>query len=85
MHLVALWCSASVMVHPLALLCSFGRGGQHLLIPLLFGLFFDHIVAHIESTLHPSDIVTIANMAVWAALYTNDVVLMSPNVSGLTC
>ena len=55
------------------------------LSPLLFGLFFDHIVTHIESTLHSSDMVAVTNMAVWVALYANNVVVMSQNVLGLTC
>ena len=50
---------------------------------LLFGLFFDHVVAHIERTLHPLDAVAVANMAVWAALCADNIVLMSPNVPGL--
>ena len=52
---------------------------------LLFGLFFNRIVAHIESTLHPSDAVSVANVAVWVALCANNIVLMSPNVPGLMC
>ena len=52
--------------------------------PLLFGLYFDHVAAHIKSTLHPSDVITVANMTIWAAIYANDVELMLPNVPGLT-
>ena len=46
--------------------------------------FFNHIVAHIASNLHPSDVVAVANVAVWAALYANNVVLLFPNVPGLS-
>ena len=36
------------------------------------------------ATLHPGDAVTIANIAIWAALYADNVVLLSPTTPGLT-
>ena len=52
---------------------------------LLFRLFFDNIIAHIQSTLHALDMVAVTNVAVWVPRYADNVVLMSPNVPGLTC
>ena len=37
-----------------------------------------------DATLHPGDAVTIANVAIWAALYADNVVLLSPTTPGLT-
>ena len=54
------------------------------LSPLLFRLFFDRVVEHVRATMHPGDAVTIANVAMWAALYANNVVLLSPTTPGLT-
>ena len=51
---------------------------------LLFGLFFDRVVEHLRTTLHAGDAVIIVKIAIWAARYADDVVLLSPTTPGLT-
>ena len=55
-----------------------------MLSSLLFGLFFDRVVEHVHATMHPGDAVIIANIAIWAVLYADDVVLLSPTTPRLT-
>ena len=54
------------------------------LSPLLFGLFFDRVVQHVQAHMETTDAVQVTHVLLWAALYADDVALISPSVPGLT-
>ena len=51
--------------------------------PLLFGLYFDHVVDYIKTHMAATDIVQVAQITLQAALYAHDIILMAPNPSSL--
>ena len=53
------------------------------LSPLLFSLFFDRVVAYIGEHTDPQDAVHVAFLAIQAALYADDVVLIAPGPTHL--
>ena len=57
--------------------------------PLLFGLYFDHVVEYIKTHTATTDIVRVAQPMLQAALYADDIILMAPSPSSfqtqLTC
>ena len=53
------------------------------MLPLLFGLYFDHTVEYIKAHMAATDIVQVAQLMLQAALYVDDIILMAPNPSSL--
>lgn len=51
--------------------------------PLLFGLFFDRVVAYIKDNTDPQDAVHVAFLAIQVALYADDVILIAPGPTHL--
>ena len=52
--------------------------------PLLFGLYFDRVVNYIEQHISPADTTFIASLAIFAALYANDIILIAPQPTSLS-
>ena len=53
------------------------------MLPLLFGLYFDHVVDYIKPHTATPDVVQVAQLTLQAALYADDIILMAPNPSSL--
>ena len=51
--------------------------------PLLFNLYFDRVIQYIQQRTSPADAVTVAWMAIQAALYADDVALLAPGLTSL--
>ena len=51
--------------------------------PLLFDLYFDHVVEYIKTHMATTNVVQVAQLTLQVALYTDDVILMAPNPSSL--
>ena len=49
------------------------------MLPLLFGLYFDHVVDNIKTHMAATDVVQVAHLTLQAALYVDDIILMAPN------
>ena len=53
------------------------------LSPLLFGLYFDRVVEYIKSNTQAADASYVAHLAMLAALYADDVILLAPSPKSL--
>ena len=52
--------------------------------PLLFSLFFDRVVQHVTTEVHPRHMLHIGGTPIPPALYADDVALLAPIPSSLT-
>ena len=53
------------------------------MFPLLFGLYFDHVVEYIQTHMSNLDAVKVAHLMLQVALYADNVILMAPSPSSL--
>ncbi|MCG8390738.1 MAG: hypothetical protein MJA30_34645, partial [Cytophagales bacterium] len=53
------------------------------MLPLLFGLYFNRVVKYIRTHTATADVVKVAQLALQAVLYADDVILMAPSPSSL--
>ena len=53
------------------------------MLPLLFGLYFDHVVEYIQNHMNTLDAVKVAHLMLQAALYADNVILCAPSPSSL--
>ena len=53
------------------------------MLPLLFGLYFNHVVKYIKTHMATTDAIQVAQLMLQAALYADDIILMAPNPSSL--
>ena len=51
--------------------------------PLLFGLYFDHVVEYIKTHTASTDVLRVDQLMLQAALNADDVILMAPSLSSL--
>ena len=51
--------------------------------PLLFGLYFDHVVEYTKTHTAAIDVLQVAQLTLQAALYADDIILMAPSPSSL--
>ena len=51
--------------------------------PLLFGLYFDHVIEYIQNHTSTLDAVKVAHLMLQAALYADDIILMAPSLSSI--
>ena len=52
--------------------------------PLLFSLFFDRVVQHVTTDVHPRHMLDVGGIPVPPALYADDVALLAPIPSSLS-
>ena len=51
--------------------------------PLLFSLFFDRVIYHIQQHTQATDAISVAFLVLQAALYADDVILLAPKPTSL--